>query len=554
MKMKRLYLLFTAMMLSCLPSIVSQAQAQTPDWLWAKSAGNNSYDYAQSLRVDSLGNSYVTGYFSLNISFDGGSTVLTSAGSSDMYIAKYDPSGNMVWSRRAGGSDGDMATGIAVDRAGNSYVVGYFKSASLVFGSTTLTNAGGNTYDLFLVKYDSDGNVVWAHSAGGIGDDRAQAVAVDTLGNVFVAGYFVSAAITVGNTTLTNTGALDMFILKADSDGDVQWAKSSSSTTSGWENAFGIAVDDDGNSFVTGDFNGTSATFGNVILSGGANSNVFVVKYSPTGTVVWANRAGVNSDNKAAAVAVDTAGNCYVTGYFKGSTIVFGATTLTNAGHADTYLVKYSPNGVPLWAKSAGGAQEDGGSALAVDRLGQVYYAGYYKSPSLTFGSNTLTNAASGTYDIFVIEYAPDGSIAWAKTAGGTGDDHVNTIAVDTLRNFFLAGYFGSPSLVFGTTTLTCAGSTDVFVTKSDNIALGVHEVTEGIRFTLFPNPATTSIQLTLSQKASVEIFDMQGRMCQSIQCNSTNSSIEVGNLPSGMYWVRATTEKGTGVQKMIKQ
>jgi hypothetical protein len=309
--MKKTTSLFVIVCLLICFNIANRVNAQIPSWIWSKSAGNMSYDYAQSVVTDTIGNSYVTGYFNISISFSG-RTNFTSAGSTDMFVVKYSPSGEVLWAKSAGGTDADIATSVAVDKLGNVYVSGYFKSPTISFGPTSLTNAGGNTYDLFIVKYNSNGEVVWAKSSGGTGDDRAYGIAVDYLGNCFITGYFVSSTITFGSTTLTNSGALDVYLVKYNSNGTVQWAKSASG--SGYDYAYGLAIDKFGNSFVVGDFNGNTITFGSSILTGVANVDMFVVKYAPDGNVLWANRAGVSSDNVAYTVAVDITGNCYVGG------------------------------------------------------------------------------------------------------------------------------------------------------------------------------------------------------------------------------------------------
>jgi hypothetical protein len=126
-----------------------------------ENAGNSGSDYAQSVTADSLGNSYVTGLFSTSVSFDASHTYFSN-GSADIYVEKYDPAGNVVWATTAGGNDYDLANSVAVDKEGNVFITGYFKSPTLTFGSTTLVNAGGFRYDLFLVKYDPAGNVLWA--------------------------------------------------------------------------------------------------------------------------------------------------------------------------------------------------------------------------------------------------------------------------------------------------------------------------------------------------------------------------------------------------------
>lgn len=228
--MKKQILLFTVISSLCFFSIL--LNAQTPNWLWAKTAGNTSNDIANSVAVDASGNSYIAGAFlSPTITF--GSTTLTNNGADDIFLAKYDASGNVLWARSAGGTNHDYANSVAVDPSGNVYVAGYFTSDTIIFGSYTLINTDNttnSTSDLFLVKYNSSGNVLWAKSAAGLNNDEAASVSVDASGNAYITGYFSSYTLSFGTITLTNTDTInytdDIFIAKYNTSGNVLWAKS----------------------------------------------------------------------------------------------------------------------------------------------------------------------------------------------------------------------------------------------------------------------------------------------------------------------------------------
>lgn len=149
------------------------------------------------------------------------------------------------WARSANGSNGDAAYDVAVDISGNSYLTGTFYTATLIFGTTILTNAHTGNGDMYVVKYDAGGNVLWAKSAGGTGDERGYKIALDRAGNCYITGYFSSSTITFGTTTLTNAGLTNMYIVKYDAGGNVVWAKSAGGTNNDYGS--GIAVDAAGN-------------------------------------------------------------------------------------------------------------------------------------------------------------------------------------------------------------------------------------------------------------------------------------------------------------------
>ncbi len=262
-RQKARYLLLAVLSL-CFGLQMSQA-LQAQDLVWAKRAGGTSIDFGRGIAVDGSGNSHVTGEFFGSATFGPGETnetTLTSAGNRDIFVAKYDASGDLVWAKRAGagGASFDQGLGIAVDGSGNSYVTGHFVG-SATFGpgetnETTLTSAGFD--DIFVAKYDASGDLVWAKRAGGMSfNDFGQGIAVDGSGNSYVTGNFQGSA-TFGpgetnQTTLTSSaGSFDIFVAKYDASGDLVWAKRAGGTAVDVGN--GIAVDGSGNSYVTGDF------------------------------------------------------------------------------------------------------------------------------------------------------------------------------------------------------------------------------------------------------------------------------------------------------------
>lgn len=531
--------------------LAGKVNAQTPTWLWAKAAGNNGYDYAMSVTADSAGNSYVTGYYNTSISFDPTHT-LTSTGSTDLYIVKYDPSGNVLWASTAVGSDVDISSAVAVDDLGNVYLAGYFKSPTLTFGTTTLVNSGGFIYDLFVAKYDPDGNALWAKSAGGTGDDRAYGIAVDEAGNSFITGYFLSPTITLGPSILTNTGFSDIYIAKYAPDGTALWGRSP--VGPGWEYSYSVAADHLGHVFLAGRLNGNTLTFGTIVLTKVANHDVIVAKYTTDGEVVWAKNAGTNGDNVANAVTADIYGNCYAAGRFGGNNIIFGLVTLPNAGSGDVFLVKYDLAGNVLWAKSAGGVADDQAMSVTTDKSGYSYAAGFFKSTSVSFGTYPLTNNGSGTADLFVAEYNPDGNVEWAVSAGGTGDEVANSVAVDGSRNFFASGYIGSPTVVFGNDTVYSNGTTDMFIAKSDNTPVGINDVNKKGHVAVFPNPVRDYLTITSQDPGIIEIIDIQGKICRTIRLDSDETKIDLSNLSHGMYLIKLVTGTGVFTQKFLKE
>lgn len=469
--MKKLLLTISMLALAGLNTLVN---AQAPNYAWAKSAGGINSDYGKSIAVDANGNSYVTGHFGFaSITF--GSTTLTTIGGDDIYVVKYDASGNAIWAKSAGGTQYDHGLGIAVDGNGNVYVTGSFNSPSITFGSITLTNPNIYT-EMFVVKYDASGNVVWTNSGSGTSNDYGLGIAVDGNGNSYVTGYFTSPTLSCGSITLTNVGNPaffrdEMFIAKYDSSGTVAWAKSGAGT--GFDEGTAIAVDASGNSYVTGWFSDPGINFGGTYLATTSGYSIFLVKYDTSGNVVWAKKAGGNSTDYAYGIAIDAIGNSYATGTFRSSTISFGSSTLNNVGLDDMFIMKFDASGNPQWAKSAGGTYYDKAKAVAVDANGNSYVAGYFASTSIAFGSTTLTSPSLGVNTMFLVKYSPSGNVAWAKSASGNflSIDPEIAVAADAGGHSFVAGAFAGYTMVLDNTTLTSNSASyfEVFVAKVDS-------------------------------------------------------------------------------------
>jgi len=187
---------------------------------------------------------------------------------------------------------------------------------------------------------------------------------------------------------------------------------------------------------------------------------------------LWAETAGGSGAESATTITTDSSGNIYVAGDFTTSTISFGTHPVNNtsSGFADVFLVKYDANGTVLHAASGGGAASDHATAISADPWGNIYVAGYFYSPSVTFGGHTVTNAGpSGSADMYIVKYGPGGNVVWVRSAGGTGDDRINAIKADAAGNVVATGSFGSANLVFAPDTLKTTGALDkVFVVKYD--------------------------------------------------------------------------------------
>jgi hypothetical protein len=376
--------------------------------LWALSMGGPGGDTGRTIALDTSGNAYVAGSFQGTATF-GPYTLESAANSDDVFVAKLDASGSVLWAKGMGGSAGDQGHGIAVDPGGNAHVTGYFQGTAS-FGSNTLTSASGS-FDVFVEKLDTNGDVAWAVGMGGTSEDWAFGLALDANGNSHVAGRFAGAAM-YGPYALTSSGSWDAFVQKVDPNGGVLWAKRMGGA--GSDMASGIAVDADGSSYVTGSFMDT-ATFGPHALLAAGGQDAFVEKLDAGGDVLWAQSRGRSSHDWGNDVATDASGGVYVTGRFAG-TVAFGDYHLVSSGNSgDGWVEKLGADGYVLWARRMGGPREDVCFGVAVDTSGNVYASGRFSGTS-TIGPYTFT--AGGRWDAFVERLAPCGSFVDQSTYG----------------------------------------------------------------------------------------------------------------------------------------
>ena len=387
------------------------------------------------------------------------------------------------WAKSAGGTDIDWGNAVATDSKGNVIVVGNFRSASISFDNYTLTNdySGGGVTDIFIVKYDSAGKVLWAQSAGGVSGDGANEVCVDVSDNIYVGGWFWSPTITFGSTTLNNqsNNNSDVFIVKYNPSGNVLWAQSIDGQD--WLDSFSVTTDKSGNSYIAGSYANQPIIAGSFVLTNAGSNDMFIAKYSPSGKVLWLKGAGGADEDRAYSVSADTLGNIYVGGYFKSSSITFGAFTLIaknpGSGNVNMFIVKYDNQGNVLWAKNTftGGDQVNYNNhewqhwvGVKATTSGNIYVAGFFASPEISFDSTNLINHGPGNNDIYLVKYDNAGNVIWAKDDGGSNDNYVNSIFVDNYDNIYLTGDFNSPAVIFGQDSLTNGGGFDIFVVKID--------------------------------------------------------------------------------------
>ncbi|WP_437798175.1 SBBP repeat-containing protein [Sorangium sp. So ce693] len=368
---------------------------------WSKAFGGNGSDFSTRVALDKNGGVILAGTFENTLNFDGAS--LTSAGSSDVFVAKLDAIGGLDWIKTIAGPSVDRVYGLAVDSNDNIVVAGSFTDSADVLGGQRmggnhLASKGGE--DIFVVKMDALGNLAWSRNFGDTTAEVANDAAVTPDGGVVLVGR-IAGRVYFGTTLLTAQGD-DAFIAKLDGSGTPLWAKMFGDTMS--QEFTAVAVDAKGDIVVAGSTGGTINFDGAPRRYAGGNDAV-VAAFNAEGKHLWNRLYGDARDQKALGVAVDQAGNVIVVGEFE-SAIDFGAPSpkLQSLGGNDAFFAKLAPNGDTVWAKSFGDASEQRARAVAVDELGAIALTGSF-SGRIDLGGEPLMN--TGGPDAFVAKLQP---------------------------------------------------------------------------------------------------------------------------------------------------
>ncbi|MES2933900.1 MAG: InlB B-repeat-containing protein [Pseudomonadota bacterium] len=376
-------------------------------------------------------------------------------GTKDVFAAKLDASGNVLWAKNFGGSGAELyGMAMAIDSGGNVVVSGLSCGASPT--TPALTKIGN--CDAFVIRLNASGAITWAKNFGGSGASAyARAIAVDGSGNVVVAGNFEGASLTTP--ALSKIGIQDAFAIKLDANsGNISWVKNfgGSSATA---RAHAVAVDGSGNVVLAGlFFNGNLTT---PALTKFGDFDAFVIKLDANGNTSWSRNYGGSDVSYmiAEAVAIDGAGNVVL-----GGTTYSSLTTplLPIIGDGDAFVIKLNSTGTTLWAKSFGGSGAYASAkAIAVDGSGNIVLGGSVQGASLTTPALTTIGAA----DAFAIKLDANGATKWASNFGGSGAlAHANAIAVDGSGNLVLAGGFQFGNL--SAPQLTRNGIQDALIIK----------------------------------------------------------------------------------------
>lgn len=383
----------------------------------------------------------------------------------------------------------------AVDYGGNIRVgpVGLSTSASswwlfsqaAIFGRSVQTGEITFAYDTdgrYGIASDADGNF-YIHPTAGGGDrelSKLDPVSGRKLWTLTTRGASVTAVVplpdgsllvggdgfgtfALGTFTLNTAGNSQAYIARVSAAPTIDWVRNAGGATA-HASSESVAVDPAGNRYVTGWYRGDASFSGNPLKSVQSSTDAFLAKYDKSGSLQWVRSFGGKDWDVGRSVAVDRSGNCYVAGEFNG-TATFGSTSLVGKGYEDVFLAKYSSGGVLQWVRQAGGPGEEVLGDLVVDPGGNCYLTGAF-AQTAEFQSD-LSLTSRGSWDVYLAKYSSAGTLQWAKQAGGTADDRGYGITADPTGNLFVTGFYTTYA-TFDTLDVTGYGGHDIFLAKYD--------------------------------------------------------------------------------------
>ncbi len=442
-----------------------------PVLTWNTFLGGNSYDESDDIVVDAGGNIYITGYSDVSW----GNPIRAFTTIPDAFVAKLDPSGNLVWNTFLGGNGGDLGYGIALDANGSVYVTG---NSDATWG-TPIRAYTASIDDAFVAKLNTNGTLLWNTFLGGTGIDEGREITVSGSGNAYVTGRSSS---TWGSPVIrAYTADMDAFVANVDTNGNLVW--NSFLGGNAFDEAYGIVVDGSGNTFVTG-FSTTTisanGSWGNPMRAYTAFRDAFLTKLNSGGNLMWNTFLGGSGNDEGLNIALDGSGNTYVTGY---STTTWENPIRAFTANEDAFAAKIDTAGNLIWNTFLGGGSSDQATGIDTDGSGNVYVTGYSSgSWGTPIRSFTVGN------DAFAAKMETGGNLVWNTFLGGNGQDYGYGIDVDGSGNVYVTGHGNA---TWGTPVRAYTADMDAFIAK---LGLPPLVISTSLRAVMSPGPSSFTV------------------------------------------------------------
>ncbi|MFH2096671.1 MAG: T9SS type A sorting domain-containing protein [Bacteroidota bacterium] len=537
MGISKLFILPAAALILCCCTVFSQIEC-----IWAEGLTGNGYDSGRSIWTDNSGAVYVAGNFQGTIDFDPGPDdfFMTNTISNDIYISKYSDLGDFLWARKISGTGNEMLLDISGDDEGNIYITGYFDGTVDIdpgAGQTDLTSIEGE--DLFLAKYDSAGIFIWAFSLGGTGMQRGYRVIADHGPVVYLAGTFVSIVDFdpgPGTYNYHSQGVSDAFVGRYTRNGDFINMFNINGGDSDY--IYGLDIDDQEHILTAGSMYDT--------YGGNQKQYYFILYDSAGVFINGYQMGGDGDETAFAASFDDSCNIYIAGTYQNSVDFDPGGyeEILNSNGLDDIFIAKYTPSCSFVWAKSVGGPGSDNVKSILVQDNGNIFASGnFYVSVDFNPGTGNYQLTSNGDRDIFMLMLENSGNFLSAVKVGGAQYDCVNKLISDTAGNFYLTGSFDDQvnfNPAYTPLTLTSTGNDDIFFSKYKINTTGIDNMEYSRGISIFPNPVSGEFSVYTDNEGWLLIYDLYGRICRKVYVPGESSTIiPVDGFDAGTYFVK---------------
>ena len=557
---------------------------QIPTYTWAYSIGDVSQEYLDALVTDNENNVIIGGqmYSTTDMDPTEFSEILYQIGQQDAFIEKMAADGSYVlWGINFGGPNYDGVVKLAVDDSDNIYAIGYFQLTAdfdpNIVDVHNLTSNGG--YDMFLAKYNKDGEFVWAHGMGDVEDDWINNIVIDEEQNIYVTGQFIGTVDFDGtegvleiNSTLDK---YDGFLAKYNTDGEISWVFRMGGFYEDIANE--VAVDKEGNIIVTGTFQGTADFDGTFLTAAGGTmigwpeeGDAYIAKYNSDADLIWVK--GIRGDaefnggysNSVISLALDQDDNIYVTGLIYGEgdfDVNDGEYVIETFDSYDSYFAKYSSDGNLIWAHVIAPKVFGFNLDMVIDANNDIYLTGDfnystgipYEADFDVSDDNIFELQAVGEKDVYIAKYDSSSALLWAYSIGGSGWEFSTAISLDNNYDLCVGGWFYSTddfdanpdsNFIWLPYTNPLYGN-NIWVGKYHQDSIEIPVTVENSYFEnaffLYPNPAHENFTINFNsdlKDAMIEIYNAMGEKIYSDSINDKEKTVSTITFSAGIYYV----------------
>ena len=527
--------------LSIFFAVMGYSQPSTFEWAYECGSPPNTTDTKTTLATGEDGVFYLAGEF--NDTADFGNLTVYSEGGSDVFLVKHDNLGNALWASRIGSADEDYVQGVKEDGAGNVVVTGYFYGTTLI-GDDAYTSFGSQ--DLFIARFDSQGEFLWSERAGGIMADYISSMDIDAANNVIITGYFYGE-MAIGDTTIYASSSSDIYLAKYSPEGDLLWVITAGGISSDQSRA--VSCDPDGNIFLSGSYY-YNFTVADTMLVTDNPVGVVIVGFQPDGQLLRVFQLEGTYLSPEVYIKCDYAGDFYIAGNFS-EDIFFGSKTFS-AGefNQDIFAAKYNEDGSLAWANHGTSFSSDQVIGIDTDPYNNLYIAGHYLD-TLQFGLLTLPyTLCCGSREIFIVNYSFDGKVQWVNRVTGVRAS-VQSVAMDDAGALILSGMF-IEDLIFGPITLSNFTDYRNYITRleTDMYTNMPDQSHRGDDLQIYPNPVIGNINiggLPSADPILLRIYNLNGNLIHSF-IYTPSSPVSVEDLKPGIYFVLAEDVKRSSI------